>query len=153
MGDPVVEPENRISTRLWLEFAGLPPTLVNCYPLSQQIAEKLHAYTRPNQRGESVRVKGLADLLLTAELGPLSGDHMTEALDATFTSRATHPLPAMLPSPPTSGEAPYRKLPAELELGYLALADASRALGVSLNPVMQQAVKGKSWQPSSWEWR
>ncbi len=137
VGDPVIEPSNRISTPPLLDFAGLPPTQVNCYPLSQQIAKKLHAYTRPHQHGERSRVKDLADLLLMAELGPLSGDHVTEALHATFTSRATHPLPAMLPPPPASWEAPYRRLAAELELGYPTLAEAFQAAGAFLNPVVQ----------------
>jgi hypothetical protein len=153
MGDPVVEPADRVSTPPLLDFAGLPPTQVNCYPLSQQIAEKLHAYTRPHQQGESSRVKDLADILLMAELGPLSGDHLTEALAATFTVRAIHPLPAILPPPPTSWEAPYRKMAAELELGYPTLADAFHAVGAFLNPVVQQAAKGKRWQPSTWLWR
>ena len=147
MGDPVVEPANRISTPPLLDFAGLPPTQVNCYPLSQQIAEKVHAYTRPHQHGESSRVKDLADILLMAELGPLSGDHLTEALAATFTARAIHPLPAMLPPPPASWGVAYRKLAAELRLGYSTLAEAFQAVGTFLNPVCSKQRKARAGNP------
>ncbi len=62
-GDPVLEPADPITTPPLLEFAGLPPTQIRCYPLTQQIAEKLHAYTRPRQHGDNSRVKDLVDFL------------------------------------------------------------------------------------------
>ncbi len=153
IGDPVVDPAEQITIPPLLDFAGLPPTTVKCYPVTQQIAEKLHAYTRPRQRGESSRVKDLADIMLMAELGPLSGDRLLEALAATFAARQTHALPQALPRPPASWEAPFRKLAKELELGYATPAEAFRAAGAFLDPVLQQAARGQSWQPANWEWR
>jgi len=153
VGDPVLEPADRISTPPLLDFADLPATQVHCYPLSQQVAEKLHAYTRPRRQGESSRVKDLVDILLMAELGSLSGNRLIEALDATFTVRAIHALPTELPPPPAGWDAPYRKLSAELELGYPTLAEAFQAVGAFLNPALQAVAKGKTWQPASWEWR
>jgi hypothetical protein len=46
-GDPLIEPVDTLTTPPLLVFAGLPPTPVPCYPLTQQVAEKVHAYTRP----------------------------------------------------------------------------------------------------------
>src|SRR5258707_5549810 len=41
----------------------------------------------------------------------------------------------------------------QLELDYPNLRDAFRAAGAFLNPVLQQAVRGKSWHSVGWEWR
>jgi len=152
-GDPILEPADSITTPPLLEFAGLPPTRVRCYPLTQQIAEKLHAYTRPRQHGDNSRIKDLVDFLLMAELGTFAGDVLQQAVAATFAARQTHPLPAALPLPPSAWEAPFRQQAQELDLGYPNLQDAFLAAGAFLNPVLQQAVKGKRWQPADWEWR
>lgn len=40
----MVEPAENLTTPALLEFAGISPTIVPCYPLTQQIAEKVHAY-------------------------------------------------------------------------------------------------------------
>ena len=42
-----------------LAFAGIPPAEIPSYPLTQQVAEKLHAYTRPRATGEGSRVKDM----------------------------------------------------------------------------------------------
>jgi hypothetical protein len=153
IGDPVLEPAETITTPPLLEFAGLPPTQVRCYPLTQQIAEKLHAYTRPRQHGDNSRVKDLADFLLIAELSAFSGDRLLEAVAATFEARQTHALPSELPAPPAAWEVPFRRQAQELELGYTNLRDAFLAAGAFLNPVLQQAVKGKHWRSVDWEWQ
>jgi len=146
-GDPILELADPITTPPLLAFAGLPPTQVKCYPLTQQIAKKLHAYTRPRQHGDNSRVKDLVDFLLMSEMGTFSGDVLLPAVAATFAARQTHPLPAALPLPPSAWEAPFHQQVQALDLGYLNLHDAFRAAGAFLNPVLQQAVKGKSWQP------
>ena len=51
--DPVLEAPEQVWMPSLLEFAELAPTRVACYPLTQQIAEKAHAYTRPRASGES----------------------------------------------------------------------------------------------------
>jgi Nucleotidyl transferase AbiEii toxin, Type IV TA system len=153
IGDPVLEPAEPIMTPPLLEFAGLPPTQVRCYPLTQQIAEKLHAYTRPRQHGDNSRVKDLVDFLLMAELSGLSGDRLLEAVAATFAARQSHPLPSELPAPPNAWEVPFHHQALELELGYTNLPDAFLAAGAFLNPVLRQAVKGRSWRSVDWEWR
>src|SRR5690242_19792157 len=42
-GDPVLDAPERLSGPPLLEFAGIEPAVVPCYPLTQQIAEKVHA--------------------------------------------------------------------------------------------------------------
>ncbi len=53
IGDAVVEPLEYLTITDLLSFASLPPTLVPCYPITQQIAEKLHAYTKPRKSGKA----------------------------------------------------------------------------------------------------
>jgi hypothetical protein len=68
-GDPLIEPVDTLATPPLLAFADIPPTPVPCYPLTQQVAEKVHAYTRPQATRRSSRVKELIDTVLIAELG------------------------------------------------------------------------------------
>jgi hypothetical protein len=70
-GDLLPEPVEILTTPAVLAFAGIPPTESPCYPLSQQVAEKAHTYTRPHPTGQSSRVKDLVDVLLVAGLGPM----------------------------------------------------------------------------------
>jgi len=151
--DPVLEPAEAITLPPVLAFAGLAPTRVRCYPLTQQLAEKLHAYTRPRQHGDNSRVKDLVDFLLLAELGAPSGEALSAAITATFAARQTHDLPSALPQPPSAWEAPFRQQARELDWGHQNLPDAFQAASAFLNPVLQQAVRGKRWFSLEWEWR
>jgi predicted nucleotidyltransferase component of viral defense system len=67
-GDPVLEEPELLNVPDLLAFAGIAPTTVRCYPLTTQVAEKLHAYTRTYASGETSRARDLADLLLAASL-------------------------------------------------------------------------------------
>ena len=53
IGDPLLSPVEYLETPALLTFAGIAPTVVPCYPSTQQIAEKYHAYTRPHVSGVS----------------------------------------------------------------------------------------------------
>jgi hypothetical protein len=100
IGDPVLDPIDQLEGPALLDFAGIQPTIVPCYPVTQQIAEKVHAYTRPHTTGESSRVKDFIDIILMAELGKIDSDRLYCAIHATFDSRKTHPLPREIPDPP-----------------------------------------------------
>jgi hypothetical protein len=152
LDDPVIDPAEWIATPALLEFADIPPTLVACYPLTQQIAEKVHAYTRPRLRGESTRVKDLVDILLIAELSRLPGERLRRALQATFDARGVHPLPDRLPDPPANWVPSFRRMAKDLRLGYPELAEASRAAQRFLNPILQSQIL-TIWDPVAWEWR
>jgi hypothetical protein len=73
-----------------LAFAGILPSAIPCYPLTQQIAEKLHAYTRSYATAESTRAKDWVDILLMAELGEIQASLLNQALRATF-ANLCHP--------------------------------------------------------------
>ena len=152
INDPVVDAPDMLSTPGLLQFADIPPTLIPCYPLTQQIAEKMHAYTRPHPSGESSRVKDFIDLLLIARLGEIEGRNLAQALNATFAGRSTHHLPARIPDPPGDWEQSFKKLANEVELGFATIKDATRALEQFLNPVLAGNADQK-WDPIDWGWR
>ncbi len=100
-----------------LGFAGLTPARVAVYPLADQFAEKLHAYTRP--REVRTRVKDLVDLtaileLLGEDLPP--AQEMRRTIQATFERYDTHPLPDPLPTPPEGWRDPFEATAEDLVL-------------------------------------
>jgi len=150
-GDLLVEPVENLAMPALLAFADIPPTEVPCYPLTQQIAEKAHAYTRPHLAGESSRVKDLVDILLMAGIRQMDGLVLYHALQATFSARKTHALPLHLPDPPTTWSAPFRRLAEETGLGYRTLTEAGDAARGFLDPVLQGEATG-TWDPMVWSW-
>src|SRR4030066_1913583 len=46
MNDAIIDPPDYLETPNLLAFAEISPLIIPCYPLTQQIAEKLHAITR-----------------------------------------------------------------------------------------------------------
>ncbi|CAN5365990.1 hypothetical protein BH10PLA2_BH10PLA2_35070 [soil metagenome] len=98
-GDALVgEPERLIGDDL-LSFAGIEPASVLAIPKAQQFAEKLHAYTFPWSGRVNTRTKDLVDLVLLIERSPPEAADVSRALEATFSTRATHLLPKSLPPP------------------------------------------------------
>jgi hypothetical protein len=151
-GDPLIEPVETLTTPALLAFAGIPPTEIPCYPLTQQVAEKVHAYTRPRATGESSRVKDLVDLLLIAGLRQMDGLVLHQAVQATFDTRRTHTVPPHLPDPPSTWAAPFRRLAEETGLGTRTLTDAGEAAHHFLDPVLQGEAIGM-WDPMTWSWQ
>ncbi len=151
-GDPVLGRPEMLTGLRFLEFAGVGPSKVPCCPLTTQIAEKVHAYTRPYTGGQSSRVRDLVDILLIASMGGLSGAKLSRALKATFEARATHQLPKELPKPPAGWSRPYNKLARQLRLGWLTVDEAGKAAARLLNPALRGTAKGR-WTADSWQWR
>ncbi len=151
VGDPLVEPVEYLQTPNLLEFAGFLPTAVPCYPITQQIAEKLHAYTRTFQSGESSRVKDYVDILLLAGMGKIDSSRLRAAIDSTFLARQSHPLPTQLPEPPRNWERPFQRLAAEVRLEQSTLGEADAAMQEFLNSVLSGEIIG-NWNPLHWSW-
>lgn len=151
IGDPVIDPIDQLESPALLDFAGIQPTLIPCYPVTQQIAEKVHAYTRPHS-GESTRVKDFVDILLLAEIGTIDSDHLYRAIQATFDARKTHQLPRQVPEPPIEWSRPFHRLATEVSLSYQTLGDANTAIKAFLNPLLSEKNLGQ-WNPGLWSWR
>lgn len=134
-----------------LDFMGIHPTIIPCYPITQQIAEKFHAITRHYSSGESSRVKDFVDILLLAELGNIDPNRLSLAIKATFEHRNTHSLPDEILDPPREWTKPYQNLAAQVSVSYRTLDEANIAMKAFLNPLL----KGDAisiWKPDYWAW-
>lgn len=124
--DVVARPEELVATTTTTLPSGLPgldapAREVTMTDLVQQFAEKLHAYTRGYESGESSRVRDLVDLVLLIEDGLPSNASLADCVDRIFKVRATHPVPAEVPPPPASWRVPFDRLIADLGLGDMSL--------------------------------
>jgi hypothetical protein len=151
VGDPMIEEPDLLATPNILSFAEIGPTIVPCYPLTQQIAEKLHAYTRLHLFGENSRVKDFVDMLLIAKLGEIDATKLIQAIHATFVERGTHELPDALIKPPILWERTFVKMASEVGLSYATLEEAFEALKKFLDPVFSEK-SNKTWDPFASEW-
>ena len=84
-----------------LTFAGIEPTSVPCSPITQQIAEKYHAYTLTHLSGASSRVKDAVDMLLLGGMGQVDGKSLRQAIIVPFEDHKTHELSERVPLPPS----------------------------------------------------
>ena len=146
----LAEPEPFVVTRL-LEFADFPPTSVPCYPISQHLAEKVHALTRPHGTRENSRVKDLVDVAIIAEGTRLDASEAAAAVRATFAARNTHAQPDRLPPVPRTWDSTYRRLASEVGTDAATLEEGF-ALGEALiNPLLDGSATG-TWTPGRRAW-
>jgi hypothetical protein len=118
IGDEVVLPIEHISSRDWLDFAGIAPVVCPAISREQQFAEKLHAFTKPREAGPNSRVKDLIDMALLIHMGGIDRQKLNEALRLTFNRRGTHDLPPEPPQPPETWQRPYARLADECGLNW-----------------------------------
>ena len=150
-GDPVIEPAEKLETPPLLAFAGIPPVMVPCYPLTQHLAEKAHAYIRPRATGESTRVKDLVDIVLIAEHMMINSLVLRTAIWATFTVQGAGEPPSSLPPPPPSWALTFRKLAEEVGLRCTTLVEADQAARCFLDPILGEMATGV-WSPERQAW-
>ncbi len=150
-GLTVTQPE-ALTTPDLLGFAGIEPVTVPVIPLTRQVAEKLHAYTRRYEGGRvSSRPKDLVDLALIAQLFSLDAARLLLDLREVFASRGTHDLPSDLRRPPAEWRVPYRQL--AVEVGLDADLDAGHAAAAAmLDSLLQAKVQSGTWNPQAQLW-
>ncbi|TFG90656.1 MAG: nucleotidyl transferase AbiEii/AbiGii toxin family protein [Candidatus Atribacteria bacterium] len=153
VGDPIVSPVDLLQSTDFLSFAGLKPVQIPCYPVNQQIAEKVHAYTKPRASGDNTRVKDFVDILLLAGLSRIQFDDLIAAINATFDFEDTHPIPNALPTPPDGWGRSFRRLSAEVGLEIINIDDAYQRVKVFIEPVLLGQQNVTEWHPDRWEWR
>ncbi len=133
-------------------FAGLSTVVVPAISTAQQLAEKLHAYTRDYGASENTRAKDLYDMLIIAAdlpVPPLT--ELGEACAATFTLRATR-WPPILTAPPGSWARPWAGFVRDYGIGFTDLSDACTALAAFWSPVLTAVRSSRHWQPNTWTW-
>jgi len=150
-GDPIVATPEQLSGLPILEFAGIQPTTFPSYPVSQHLAEKIHAYTREYGTRSNTRVRDLVDILLIAMTSELNSEDLIRALRATFEARATHEIPTQVPDPPSEWARSFPRFREELELPWNDLTKALQAARLFIEPVLKEGTSGK-WAPKKWKW-
>ncbi len=150
-GDPVLEPPDLLTAPDILAFADIAPARVRCYPLTTQVAEKLHTYTRKYASGETSRARDLADILLAASLERFNSEKLRQAIEATFRARASHALPKEMPAPPGRISSSYRQLARDLDLPWPTIVEAAQAAAQFLNPILLDNAHPK-WDLTAWRW-
>lgn len=140
-----------ITTEDLLGFAGIAPATLRVIPIETHIAEKLHAYTMPRER-PNTRVKDLPDLALLATIRPLDAARLRAAIERTFSTRRTQPVPLQLPPPPEAWAGPYARMAVEDELPWATLGDVEIAARALLDPVLGEPRQAE-WDPTAWLWR
>jgi len=151
LGDPVVEPAESLTTPPLLAFAGIPPVTIPCYPISQHLAEKIHAYVKPRASGESTRVKDLVDMVLIAAHVPVNATALSAALQATFAAQGSGAPPTSLPAPPATWAPKYHRLARDTGLGNVTLPAAWKRARQFLDPVLSGQTCG-IWSPTAQAW-
>lgn len=136
-----------------LAFAGIDSVVAPAIPLSVQIAEKVHAFTRRYGGVDrpSTRVKDLVDLNLISREAAVDGRALRIDLEATFARRATHELPDRLPSPPASWRVPYAKLAREIRIEPDLDAGTVRAKSM-IDPVLRDRAMSGVWDAANAGW-
>jgi hypothetical protein len=150
--DSISSKPDEIETTDLLSFAGIERIRVPALPLSQHIAEKVHAYTRTYGASgrASTRPKDLVDVLLIAGSEPLDAASLRKALVDTFEERDQQPLPSSLPPPPSTWDEPYRRLAAEVDVEQ-ELDKAFALAAEFLDPILASRADGE-WDPRRRTW-
>jgi hypothetical protein len=100
----------------------------------------------------SSRVKDLPDIALLAIAGPLDGLTLRAAIERTFAHRATHGVPAALPSSPPTWGPVYARMARNDDLRWRTLEELERAARAFVEPVLAAGSPG-TWDPDAWRWR
>lgn len=150
-GDPILGEPDEVVAEDVLSFAGIAPPTLRIYPIETHIAEKLHAYTMPRKQ-PNTRVKDLPDIALLATAhDPLDARDLREALEQTFSFRATHALPTSVPDPSPDWEKPYATSARLDELQWTSLGEVTKAAQAFLNPIVGGDAIG-AWDRKQWCW-
>lgn len=126
VGEDVVQPLAKTSSKSWLEFAGIVSKEIPTYSLEQHFADKIHAYTKPNRRNS--RIKDFVDLILLIRSSTLDIKQIKESLKVVFEHEGSHDLPVTLQAPPPGWEGGFANLAKECNLD-VGLKEAYMELG------------------------
>ncbi len=144
-GDPPIWEPERLQAPDFLGFAEIAPIEVPVLPLEQQLAEKVHAYSRNYTGGlPSTRTKDLIDLVLIASRFSFQAGRLRSALGDVFGARKNNIPPVTLPLPPPGWGPAYRKLAIEVGLEP-EVSTGYRHAAAFLAPVLAGSVGGAVW--------
>lgn len=146
-------PVEKLALHNLFDFADLPAVIVPAVSPAQQLAEKLHAYTRDYGTHENSRVKDLYDMLLIATDFTLPRlRDLTDACTETFALRSTTWPPRLAP-PPNAWAGPWAGFVRVYGNRFPTLQEAYGALTAFWQPVLNHtATSDSTWDAGSWAW-
>lgn len=156
-GRQLVGEIDRVAPRQIIEIPDLaPPPPFSCYPLADQIADKLAAmyeFHGPD-RLPSTRWRDLADLLLIISNFEFDATSTCAALDKQRECRDALELPTAVRAPGPRWEAEYPRLAAAtiLPASLHRLDEALLFLGRCMNPLLCGDLAAGRWNPESNSW-
>jgi hypothetical protein len=151
-GDALIDPPDLLRGSDLLAFAGIGRIEFPVYPVTQHLAEKLHAYTLPRGQ-ENTRVRDLVDLVIIATTEQVEADRLSRSVEATFAIRGTHPIPERLPEPPQSWAQPYARIATEtINLPVTDLQKAYLWAAQFWDPFLTKQVVSQAWLPDQGRW-
>jgi hypothetical protein len=135
-------------------FIGEAPLKLPMISPSQQLAEKLHAYTRRYAAGSSSRPRDLFDMLVIAQevALPTSGE-IAAACRQTFEMRKT-PWPPEFNPPPEDWENPWLGFITDYPLPWRTAARGYEALANFWVPILENRFdRSFRWDAQTWAWK
>jgi predicted nucleotidyltransferase component of viral defense system len=136
-------------------FINEPPLQIPMVTPAQQLAEKLHAYTRRYEGEHSSRAKDLFDMLVIPHQVHLpDGTRFTMEARHTFAIRHTE-WPPQLNEPPREWTQPWTGFITEYPVPWDDLDSAYTALKRFWEPVLDgaAAATNATWHVEAWQWK
>lgn len=141
----------RALLRNLFDFAGFDAVEVPIVSPAQQLAEKIHAYTRDYGQ-QSSRTKDLYDMLVIADQLTLpSAADLVAACVETFDLRETAWAPELRP-PPDSWASAWTGFVETYGSRWPRLADAYGALEAFWVPLLAGEIAEATWDADAWSW-
>lgn len=135
-----------------LDLVDQAPVDIPVYPLATHVADKVHACTVPRHRTQHAH-EG-PDRSRAGRIGAHGRcGALRAALDATFTFRATHPRPTVLPPAPAEWTARYPREREIHSLGWSSIEEVHGEAVRRMGPVLERRVEGGMWAPAERVWR
>ena len=146
-------PLEHLRLRDLLSFAGIDPPVVPVIPVSQHLAEKLHAFCRDYGSAPNTRPRDLYDMLVIARSIPLPRAGVVHAAcRATFTFRKTA-WPPQLPEPPAEWTTAWSAYVNDYDLPWTSIDEAADALAHFWQPLLvDEPPANATWHPERWRW-
>jgi hypothetical protein len=151
-GDAVVGAPDLLEGSDLLDFAGILRLRFPSYPVPQQLAEKLHAYTLP-RTAANTRTKDFVDPVVLPAVEEVNGASLLASVRATFEARGTHPVPQQFPAPDLAWAQAFRTMMSGIAAAPTTDLDEGFALASRFwNPALGNHVAARRWHPASGAW-
>ena len=92
-------------------------------------------------------------MILLAEMGAISGQKLTIAIELTYRNVGDQDIPQMIPPPPRTWEGGGKRLADEVGLSGYSLESAYTRIKEFLDPILSGEARYSRWNPDSWSWK